>query len=528
MSKRRFISAGPALGLFAAGILSAATSAAPVDEQKVEQILRSVSPSVVKVEARNGIRKVATGVVIDKEGTIVTTALISPRDEKITVLTFEGKQFTADFKGFDMVTGLAVIQVKDKSLPAIALAKAGDARPGAWAGSIGFSPENTPAITQGIVSSVTEERMRLNLWVMPGSSGTPIVNSDGRMTGVLRGSYIDEQPIVIEFRDQQYAGRGTVISRAEAPSSGMALAVPVDLVLSIAGDIRKNGKVLRGWIGFTVVEADGRLEVEQIEPKSPAELAKIKVGDIIVRLDGRDLTSGAVFTQEIRKRKPGMELTLGLKRDGADKEVKVKLGEYTEADSRRELETRFPDLFVPIPSPTKPSARTQNLEQFFGWENRKYIGVTLQELTKDLADFFGAKDGKGLLVVQFAEDSPGRKAGLKVGDVLLKADGRTLESITDLTDLIGSKKKDEKIRLDILRDKKPMSLEVPVGEDTSRPPNLDDESYRSLQEYQKSLGSRPGLQNVQETFKKMTEEAKKNGAKNLFRVVAKGGIYYQV
>ena len=91
-----------------------ASAAGPIDEQKIEKIMKTVAPSVVKVEARNGVRKVATGVVIDKDGTIVTTALISPRDEEITVLTSDGKQHKADFKGFDTSTGLAVIQVKDK------------------------------------------------------------------------------------------------------------------------------------------------------------------------------------------------------------------------------------------------------------------------------------------------------------------------------------------------------------------------------------------------------------------------------
>ncbi len=528
MFKRRFIAIGAALGLFAAGLGQAATSAAPVDEQKIEQILKSVAPSVVKVEARNGIRKVATGVVVDKDGTIVTTALISPRDEKITVLTFEGKQFSADFKGFDMESGLAVIQVKEKGLPAISLGKAGDARPGAWTGSISFSPENTPAITQGIVSSANDERIRLNLWVMPGASGSPVVNSEGRMTGVLRGTYVDEQPVVIEFRDRQYAGSGTVISRAEAPSSGMAVAVPVDIVLSVAGDIKKNGKVLRGWIGIDVLEGQGRLEIVEVKAKSPAELAKLKAGDLIVRIDGRDISSGLVFTREIRKRKPSQEIVIGVKRDGADKDIKVKLGEYTEEEGLRELESRFPNLF--FQSDPRPNAPVPNLENYFFMENRKYIGVTLQELTKDLAGYFGAKDGKGLLVTEFAPESPAQKAGLKIGDVLLKADGRILETITDLTDIIDGKKKDDKIKLDILRDKKTMSLEILVGEDTSRPPD-EEAAYQTLREYQNALGNGPGFAVVRDRLVKMSEgmpKSARSGKTTARRVVAQGGVYYRI
>ncbi|MBN1938300.1 MAG: PDZ domain-containing protein [Candidatus Aminicenantes bacterium] len=459
---RRVFAIGAALGLFAAGWCQAAAGDAPVEEQRIEHILKTVAPSVVKVEARNGIRKVATGVVIDKDGTIVTTALISPRDEKITILTFEGREYTADFKGFDLESGLAVIQVKNKGLPAISLGQTGDARPGAWTGAVGFSPENTPAITQGIVSSVTDERLRLNLWVMPGASGSPVVNSEGRMTGVLRGTYVDEQPFVFTFQDRQYTGRGTVISRAQAPSSGMSVAVPVDIVLSVAGDIKKNGKVLRGWIGIDVLESEGRLEIVEVKPKSPAELAKLKEGDLIVRIDGSGVDSGADFSREIRKRKPGQDALLGIHRNGEEVKVMVKVGEYTEEEGRRELESRFTRLFPP------PLEDQVSVFKTLGGRNRlffgptKNIGMSLQELTRELAVHFGSKEGLGLLVTHFPADSPAEKAGLKVGDVLVKADGRDLETIDTLFFIMDRKKAGEKITFEILRERKTITIEVPV------------------------------------------------------------------
>src|SRR5512136_1014856 len=87
-----------------------------IDEKKIEDITKTVAPSVVKVEARNGVRKIATGVVIDKDGFIVTTALISPREEEINVITADGKKIKAEFKGLDTQTQIALIQAKDKGL----------------------------------------------------------------------------------------------------------------------------------------------------------------------------------------------------------------------------------------------------------------------------------------------------------------------------------------------------------------------------------------------------------------------------
>ena len=505
MSQHRFLSKAAIFGLTLAAGLSAASAAEPIDEQKIENIMKTVAPSVVKVEARNGVRKIATGVVIDTEGTIVTTALISPRDEEITVRTFDGKQYKADFKGFDTSTGLAVIEVKNKNLSPVVLGTAADVRPGVWVGAIGFSPENTPAVTQGIVSSATADRIRLNLWVMPGSSGSPVVNSEGRLIGVLRGTYVDEQPVFFEFREQQIVGSGTVFSRAEAPSSGMALAVPADVVRSVAGDIRKDGKVLRGWIGILVAEKDGRLEINEIEPKSPAELAKLKAGDVIVRVEGTDVTSGNVFSREIRKRKPGTEVVLGILRDGAGKDIKVKLGEFTAEDGRRELETRFPGLFPPPPSGRKARVAPDRFDEFFRWENRKYIGVTLQGLTKDLAVYFGVKEGKGLLVTEFAPESPAQKAGLKIGDVIVRVDDRPVESVNDLSEMIRTKKKDDKIRLEIIRDKKSLTVDVPVAEDTSRPDDLPG-VFKTIRDYQNIFGDRRRLTAGRDEMNRLARE----------------------
>ncbi len=503
--------------LLAAGLLSASPAPGPIDDQKIENILKTTAPSVVKVEARDGVRKIATGVVLDKDGTIVTTALISPREEEITVLTSDGKKYKAEFKGFDLPTGLAVIQVKDKGLVPILLGTPADVRPGVWIGAIGLSPENTPAVSQGIVSSTAEDRIRLNLWVMPGASGSPIINAEGRLIGVLRGAYVDEQPVFFEFREQQIVGSGTVFSRAEAPSSGMALAVPVDLVQSVVSDIRKNGKVMRGWLGVTLKETKDRLEIDEVEDKSPADRANLKAGDVIVRIDGRDVSSGAVVSREIRRRKPGSEVTFGILRDGMSKDINVKLGEFTQEDGRRELENRFPGLFPPppggrfpglFPPPPggegRPRPMPRTPEEFFNRENWKHIGVTLQELRKDLAAYFGAPDGKGLLVTEFAPDSAAIKAGLKIGDVILKADGQTLDSVMDLSEMIRNKKSGEIIRLDILRDKKPLSVEVPVVEEVNRLPGPAG-AVKSFQEYRNMLEERNWLSEMPEAMRHLIE-----------------------
>lgn len=503
------------------------TAANPgIDEKKIEEIMKMVAPSVVRVEARNGIRKVATGVVIDKNGFIVTTALISPRDEEISVITPDGKRIKAEFKGLDTQTQIGLIQAKDKGLTPIAMGKSSDLQPGAWIGVVGLSPENTPAITQGIISSVSPQSLRLNVWVVPGMSGSPVINGAGQMVGLLRGAYTDEQPVVFEFREQKIVGSGTVISRAEAPSSGMALAVPIDVVNSIASELEKKGKVERGWLGVRVVETDGRLEVVVVEPKGPAELAKIKESDIILKIDGKDIISGEALSSEIRSRKPGQDITVRIERDGKPMDIKVKLGEYTEEEARREQELSFPRLFPP--KDMKPESRPRiiyarpkyptPMPPGFVLEKRKFIGVTLQPLNKDMADHYGIKDGVGLLVWEFAEDSPAKNAGLKAGDVILKADGKRVESVAALSEIIQGKKKGDKVKIEFVRDKKTMSLDVEIREEEIGPEDL----FRSFQDFSLTMPDQIGkydeqyqkqineyFQQNQETLKKFTDEMNK-------------------
>jgi len=462
----------------------AETAGAKGIEPDITDVAKKVFPSVVRVEVQNHTRRVATGVVIEKGGYIVTTALISPREEKITVTTSEGKRIDAEFLGFDTETQLALLKAKDAGLPALALGKAADLAPGSWICVVGVSPEQTATVTQGIVSSVAEDKLRLNVWVTPGSSGGPVVDANGRLVGLLRGIYMEEKPVVFQFRDREQSGSGYVFSsRAEAPSSGMALAVPVDVVKDISAQIKDKGKVERGWLGVGIGQNEsGQTEIGSIDPDSPAELAKLQTGDIVLKIGDRDVSSPDVLAAEIRKKKPGQDVTLKIERDGKPMDVKVKLGEYAANEALKEMEVRFPGFFgldAPMPGTAPKSVSPEKAPRLdaprplapktpeWSYETRKYIGVYCGELNRELAEHFGVKEGTGLIVSKLTEGGPAEKAKLKVGDVIVLVDGKRVETVNDLIDLVQAKAKGTKVKLEILRDKKAMTIEVEVSEEES-------------------------------------------------------------
>jgi serine protease Do len=484
------------LGLFALSMvmalsLNAAPAAIRPDEVSMENISRKVFPSVVKVEARDGMNRVATGVVIDKDGYIVTTALISAPDEEILVTTSDGRRGEAKFLGWDSETHLALLQAKERNLTPITTAKSGELPAGAWIGVVSMSPENTPSVTQGIVSSSAPDRLRLNVWVTRGSSGSPVVNKDGQMVALLRGIYTEDQPVVFEFREKEVVGSGYVFDRAEAPSSGMALGIPVEIVRDVTGEIKQTGKVSRAWMGVAIAENEkGQVVIENLEPESPAELAKLKEGDVLLSVDGKKITGGQMFVSEIRSKKAGQDVDLRVERERKTISMKVKLGEYPEATAKRELQAQFPKLFPPMPA--KPGEAPKPPEDFGGykistfprapqgwptWEKRKYVGMYLEELNQELLEYFGIKEGSGLLINRLTKGGPAEKSGLKVGDVVVRVDGQKVESVSGLSELIQDKKKGDKVKFEIIRDKKPMTVEAEVGEEEG--PSISD-LFRSV------------------------------------------------
>jgi S1-C subfamily serine protease len=455
---------------------------------EITAVAKKVYPSVVRVAVdsrRFGV--VATGVVIEKGGYVATTALVLPRDEKITLTTSEGRKVDAEFLGFDTETQIALLKAKDPGLPALAAGRSSDLAPGSWIAVVGVSPERTAAVTQGIVSSVAPDKLRLNVWVTPGSSGGPVVDESGRLVGLLRGIYMDERPVVFQFRDKEQAGSGMVLSnRAEAPSSGMALAVPIEVVTDVAGQIKDKGRVERGWLGVSIgQDEEGRTVIGRIDRESPAELAKLREGDVVLKIGERDVAGPDVLAAEIRKRKPGEDVVLKIERDGKPMDVKVKLGELAEDDARKEMTLRFPGLFEPPapdaaprrlePWPLEPRARA------WSFESRKYIGVYCDELSPELSAHFGVKEGSALIISRLTGDGPAARAKLQVGDVIVKVDGKRVETVNGLIDLVQDKAKGAKVKIEILRDKKPMTFEVEVAEE-ERGGFPEDSGLRSLLE----------------------------------------------
>jgi len=476
--------------VFLAG-MTASAPAAPTSgaAQDLEGLTKKVFPSVVRVEARNGWRKVATGVVIDKQGYIVTTALISPRDGNLFVISSEGEEVEAEFLGMDPETHLALIKAKNKKWKPIAMGRQEKLSSGLEIAVVCFSPEEKAAITKGIISSVGRDSLRLNVVVIPGASGSPVIDMQGRMIGLVRGAYVGEA--IFSMDGREVAVGSFMMSRVEGPPSGMASAIPLDIVVKVSTEIRETGKVRRGWLGVGfIVNDEGEAEIVSVDDESPADAAGLQEGDVLLEIDGQEIIDQEMLYREIRMHTPGDKVELRIERGGKERDIEVELGEYSQLSIAREFEFKFPELFRVKPGDTPGAVFRAAPSRLLNWisEDRKYIGVRIQQLNPELAEFFGVDDGTGLLITKVEEETPAEKAGLMVGDVIVRAAGKATKSGDRFTRLIQGLEEGDKIKLEIVRDKKNRTIEVEVAIEEGRrrflPEAYSNSSARLFQKYE--------------------------------------------
>ena len=214
--------------------------------------------------------------------------------------------------------------------------------------------------------------------------------------------------------------------------------------------------------------------ITSIVKDSPAEKAGLRKDDVILRFDGESVTSARKLTRLVSEVAPDQTVRLGISRGGSEQEVAVTIGKRKDSmDAFHKFEGlggKFEGLggrFEGLEGQMGPGARVWKWEGpdsdhdgfVFAFGNNRRIGVSTTQLTKQLAEFFGVADGKGVLVTSVGDDSPAAKAGIRAGDVITAVDGEKIEGAGDLTRALG-KKKDGDVTLTIVRDKNQRSITV--------------------------------------------------------------------
>jgi len=245
-------------------------------------------------------------------------------------------------------------------------------------------------------------------------------------------------------------------SRAEATR---AFSIMLDGGPFLGVSVEDIGKENMSRYGMREVRGVG---VTQVIKDSPAERAGLKKDDVILRFEGESVTSARKLTRLVSEASADQTVRLTISRGGSEQEVSATLAKH---DRMQNVfgSAMPPDLFrgtTPFPMKIDPGMIQINPGEggfMFAFGNRR-IGVSTQPLTKQLADYFGVKDG-GLLITSVNDNSPAAKAGLKAGDVITAVDGEKVTSPGDVSRAI-SKKEDGPVSLTIIRDHNARTITV--------------------------------------------------------------------
>ncbi len=264
---------------------------------------------------------------------------------------------------------------------------------------------------------------------------------------------------------------------------------------------------------YNMREARG-VGITEVVKDSPAEKAGLRKDDVIVRFEGDSVTSTRKLTRLVSEVAPDQTVKLAISRSGGEQEVSVTMAkrdnklnafhrlEGLEGFKKFDGMDKLKDLYKAFPPDGTPGGKNWKWEGpmggdnslFFSMGNHRRIGVTTIQLTKQLADYFGIADGKGVLVTAVTEDSPAAKAGLKAGDVITAIDGDKVEGAGDLSRTIN-KKKEGDVALTIVRNKNSRTITVTpkAAESLLKPGTIRQTGDRTIVVPRVALGSIPAV-----------------------------------
>ena len=200
--------------------------------------------------------------------------------------------------------------------------------------------------------------------------------------------------------------------------------------------------------------------ITNIVKDSPAEKAGLRKDDVILRFDNESVTSVRKLNRLVSEVAPDQTVRLAISRSGAEQELAVTIGKRNDSYQAMQRSGALRGIIAPEANEWRWEGPLPGRDGLvFALGNNRRIGVSTMPLTKQLADYFGVPDAKGVLVTSVVEDSPAAKAGIKAGDVIVAVDSEKVEGAGDLARAINKKKEGDAI-LTVIRNKSQRTITV--------------------------------------------------------------------
>jgi len=385
-----------------------------------------------------------SGVIINPGGYILTNNHVvgDAQEDEVTVILNDSRRLKARIIGTDPSTDLAVIKVEAKDLPTASLGNSDDLEVGEWVVAIGNPLGLTSTVTAGIVSAIgrsqigvirdsggygIENFIQTDAAINPGNSGGPLVDLNGDVIGI-----------------------NTAIATTNARYQGYGFAIPVNLAKTVVGDLIKYGEVRRGFIGVRIggvddvtaksIGLDGArgVLIQSLEPNGAGEEAGLVAGDVILSVDGKKVNAANELQSLIARKHPGDGVILEVFRNRRVIEKKIT------------LKSRNSVVRTARNSESDNPGEKSDREKIVATLSLKKLGLELTQLSSSQKEEINVDDG--VLVSGVERFSEAFDRGLRQGDVIIEADQKPIESISDIKKVLAAHGSGDAILLRVKRD----------------------------------------------------------------------------
>jgi serine protease Do len=373
-------------------------------------------------ERQRETQSLGSGFIISEDGYVLTNNHVVADADEIMVRLPDRSEMQAKLIGADPRSDVALLKIEGDGLPTVKIGKSEELKSGEWVVAIGSPFGFDHTVTAGVVSatgrSLPNESyvpfIQTDVAINPGNSGGPLFNLKGEVVGI---------------NSQIFTRSGGFM--------GLSFAIPIDVAMDVANQLREDGKVSRGWLGVVIQEVNKDLAesfglerpagalVAQVMDGGPAAKGGLKVGDVILEVNGESIDMSGDLPHLIGSMKPGSEAKLEVVRDGQHKTLNIDIGAIPEDG----------DLLAGNAGGTTHT------------NNR--LGVSVTELTDAQRQ---ALEIQGGVVIAEISEGPAAMIGLRPGDVITHLNNEAIESVKEFSKVVKDLPKNRSVSMRVLRE----------------------------------------------------------------------------
>ncbi|WP_417777141.1 DegQ family serine endoprotease [Stutzerimonas xanthomarina] len=375
-------------------------------------------------ERRREAQSLGSGFIISEDGYVLTNNHVVADADEIMVRLPDRSEMQAKLVGADPRSDVALLKIEGDGLPTVKIGSSDELKAGEWVVAIGSPFGFDHTVTAGVVSakgrSLPNESyvpfIQTDVAINPGNSGGPLFNLEGEVVGI---------------NSQIFTRSGGFM--------GLSFAIPIDVAMDVANQLREDGKVSRGWLGVVIQEVNKDLAesfglerpagalVAQVMDGGPAAKGGLKVGDVILSVNGKPIDMSGDLPHLIGAMKPDSKAKLEVVRDGEHKTLNIDIGALPEDG----------DIMASVDGSGGNS------------QSNNRLGVAVAELTDAQRQALEISSG---VVIRDISQGPAAMIGLRPGDVITHLNNEAIDSVQQFSQVVKDLPKNRSVSMRVLRE----------------------------------------------------------------------------